>query len=135
MVFSEICLYIRRILYYLKKVNKNLLLTVTDNGCGMSDEQKAAILSHFREQPSWNAQSYGLGLGMMIVYAAAKAHNGTLLISDVQPHGCKITLSMAIEKSDAVFRQKPVGIHVDPLGGADPLLLELADVLPAKDYI
>lgn len=119
----------------LKKKNKTLYLTVTDDGCGMTDEQKADILTKFREQPSWAFQNYGLGLGMMIVYAAAKAHKGTLLISDNDPHGCRITLTITIEKCESVLRQKPVSIYVDPLGGADPLLLELSDVLPSEDYL
>lgn len=119
----------------LKKNDGTLYLTITDDGCGMPNEQKASILTRFKEQPGWASQGYGLGLGMMIVFAAAKAHNGAMMIGDVTPHGCKITLTFAIEKDDTMVRQKAAGLRIDPLGGADPLLLELSDILPPTDYL
>ena len=118
-----------------KVIGKTLSLTISDNGCGMTNEQKSHILDMYRSDPDWIASGYGLGLGMMIVYAAAKAHNGTLLINDNEPHGCKITLTLTIEKGDSMVRQKPVNIIIDPLGGADALLLELSDVLPSNEFI
>lgn len=119
----------------LKRKDQSLYLTVTDDGCGMTGEEKSEILSQFRKQPGWISNGYGLGLGMMIIYAAAKAHNGTFLINDNEPHGCKITLTIEIKKGNGVLRQKPASLYVDPLGGADTLLLELSDVLPNKDYL
>lgn len=118
----------------LTKKNNMMHLSVSDDGCGISEADKSRILSRFNESPAWNMQHYGLGLGMLIVHAAASTHKGTLLIADVQPHGCKITLTMAIEKDTLLLKQKPLLIKVDPLGGADPLLLELSDILPPSDF-
>ena len=120
------------VLYYEQSTQT---LYLADNGCGMTNEQKSHILDMYRSDPDWIASGYGLGLGMMIVYAAAKAHNGTLLINGNDPHGCKITLTLTIEKGDSMVRQKPVNIIIDPLGGADALLLELSDVLPSNEFI
>ncbi len=118
----------------LSKKGNVLHLSVSDDGCGITEADKSRILSRFSENPVWNMQQYGLGLGMMIVHAAAAAHKGTLLISDIKPHGCKITITMSIEKETLLLKQNPVLIRVDPLGGADQLLLELSDILPSTDF-
>lgn len=124
----------RNIQIELSKKGNVLHLIVSDDGCGISEADKSRILSKFNENPMWNMQHYGLGLGMMIVRAAAAAHKGTLLIGDVNPHGCKITMTLSIEKESLLLKQNAVLIRVDPLGGADQLLLELSDILPSADF-
>ena len=118
----------------LTKKNNTLFLTVQDDGCGISDAEKQSILSRFKEEPSWSMDRLGLGLGMMIIHAAACAHNGTMLISDHAPHGCKITITITIEKEPTMLKQKPALINIDPLGGTDQLLLELSDILPPENF-
>lgn len=122
------------ILISLKKTGKQLRITVTDDGSGMSDEEKARILSKFKDEPALSFENYGLGLGMLIIHAAAAAHNGTILITDAKPKGCQITLTMEISKEAPVLRQTPKLIRVDPVGGIDSLLIELADHLPSEIF-
>lgn len=105
-------------------------LTVTDDGHGISNEDKSSILSKFKEEPSLNFEKSGLGLGMLIIHAAAIAHNGTVLIADAEPHGCKITLTIEINKSHSSVKQSPILLQVDPMGGIDPMIIELAEYLP-----
>lgn len=119
----------------LTRKSKTLQLSVQDDGCGMTDDEKNQFLSKFRENPVINAHGYGLGLGMMIIHAAAAAHNGTMLISDIEPHGCKISITIAIESEPLLLKQTPVTIQIDPMGGIDPLLLELSDFLPSEMFL
>lgn len=117
-----------------KKSGKMLQLTVTDDGHGLSNDQKASILSKFKSEPTLNFEDRGLGLGMLIIHAAAIAHNGTVLFSDAQPKGCKVTLTMEFSKETPILRQTPDLISIDPLGGVDPLLIELSEFLPADVF-
>ena len=118
-----------------KKAGTQLQLTVSDNGRGMTAEEKAGILSKFTTEPTLNFENRGLGLGMVIIHAAAIAHDGTVLITDAEPRGCKITLTLQISKDNTpVLKQRPVLINVDPMGGVDSLMIELADFLPPEIF-
>lgn len=117
-----------------ERSGKQLILTVSDDGRGMTDEEKAEILSKFKTEPSLNFENRGLGLGMVIIHAAAIAHSGTVLIANAEPKGCKITLTLQISKDMPVFKQNPVLISVDPMGGIDPLMIELAEFLPPEIF-
>ncbi len=118
----------------LTKTGKQLQLSISDDGHGMTNEEKAQILSKFKTEPTLNFEDRGLGLGMLIIHAAAIAHNGTVLITDAQPRGCKITLTLEIAKDAPVLRQNPVFFKVDPMGGIDSLMIELADFLPPEVF-
>ena len=113
---------------------KFLNLTVSDDGHGISDEEKANILSKFQSEPSLNFEKSGLGLGMLIIHSAAVAHEGTVLITDAKPKGCKITLTLKIFKEVSTVRQTPIVISVDHAGGIDQMLIELADHLPPEKF-
>jgi len=117
-----------------EKSGKQLFLTVSDDGRGMTAEEKAGVLSKFTTEPSLNFENRGLGLGMVIIHAAAIAHDGTVLIADAEPKGTKITMTLQISKDTPVFKQNPVLISVDPMGGIDPLMIELADFLPPEIF-
>ena len=117
-----------------ERSGKQLILIVSDDGHGMTNEEKAEILSKFKSAPSLNFENRGLGLGMVIIHAAAIAHDGTVLIADAAPKGCSITLTLQISKDTPVLKQNPVLISIDPIGGIDPLMIELADVLPPEMF-
>ena len=116
--------------------NKNILqLTITDDGCGISDQKKARLLNMFQSAPTLNSSGQGLGLGMLITHAAAVKHNGTVMISDVKPQGCKVTLTISITKGPLTIKQNPRLITTDAVGGLDPVLIEFADFLNPENYI
>lgn len=116
------------------RAGKQLQLTVCDDGRGMTSEERSGILSKFQTEPTLNFDDRGLGLGMVIIHAAAIAHEGTVLIADAEPKGCKITLTLQISKDTPVLKQKPVLISVDSMGGVDPLMIELAEFLPPEVF-
>ena len=117
------------------KYNRTALqLTISDDGYGINNEDKAELLSKFKKEPSLDFSSRGLGLGMLIIHAAAVAHNGTVIIADAEPRGCKITLTMDIQDNHLTLRQNTAIFPQDPLGGIDHMLIELAEFLPENNF-
>ncbi len=64
-------------------------IDVIDNGPGIPQDQKAAMLAPFaRGDASRPAENlHGFGLGLPIVQAIVNAHHGSLTLLDRQPHG------------------------------------------------
>lgn len=77
----------------LKKEETSLMITVADNGVGMSPEK----IQELEEKPHYmESMDEGLdlrhGLGLLIVREIVTAHRGILTLESVLPHGCKVTL-------------------------------------------
>lgn len=109
-------------------------LTVTDNGSGIPKEQLRSLYFRYLRPSCVEDSRHGIGLGMVMVRAAATAHNGTVLIEQPQEGGTKVTLTMAIRpQKDGNFRS-PAGLKVDYAGERDHGLIELSDLLPASSF-
>lgn len=73
------------------------LLSVADNGIGIPVTQRKSVLEKFyRIQPSI---INGNGLGLAIVDAIVKAHQGTIDIFDNTPRGTIVTMQLPLETS------------------------------------
>ena len=73
----------------LKKEETSLMITVADNGVGMSPEK----IQELEEKPHYmESMDEGLdlrhGLGLLIVREIVTAHRGILTLESVLPHGC-----------------------------------------------
>lgn len=78
----------------LEKVEDSLLITVEDNGIGLSPEK----LQELEEKPHYMESTderldLRHGLGLLIVRQVAKAHNGTITVKSPEGGGCKTVLS------------------------------------------
>ena len=109
-----------------------LYLTVCDGSGDTSENLRGTSLhSRYRRDPGIEDGRYGIGLGMVLIRAAAAIHGGTILIED----GDRIRMTMSI-----AIRQNPEGIVrtnrllVDYAGERDHRLIELSEVLPAELY-
>lgn len=92
----------------------------------------AQAFSHYLRQPSIEDGRQGIGLGMVLVRAAAAAHGGTLLL-DYTPQGnLRTTMTMEIQQGGSLVRS-PV-FRVDYTGERDHGLIELSDILPPNCY-
>ncbi len=68
----------------------NILLEVTDEGCGISNDEKKAVFQKFyRIGNEQTRTTQGTGLGLYICKRLAKEHNGDILVKDNQPTGSK----------------------------------------------
>jgi signal transduction histidine kinase len=80
----------------LSVVGDQVIVEVSDNGPGIPDERKAAMLEPFvrGEEARTMDESAGFGLGLPIAQAIVTAHGGTLLLFDNQPKGLRARLAL-----------------------------------------
>ncbi|BBN83657.1 two-component sensor histidine kinase [Pseudoalteromonas sp. A25] len=73
--------------------HKTIYLSVTDNGCGMSDETIKHIFDPFY---TTKPVGQGTGMGMSIVYSIIQEHQGQIVIESTLGIGSKITCELPI---------------------------------------
>ncbi len=111
-----------------------LYLTVQDDGDGIAPELKGSIYSRYLREPGVEDGRYGIGLGMVIIRAAAAVHGGTVLIQHPKDAGTRITMTLPIRQdTDPVVRSDL--LRVDYAGEQNHRLLEFSDSLPASAYL
>jgi len=67
---------------------RNVVLAVTDSGCGMPPTELDRIFRRFsRAQPYRNREAGGFGLGLPIVQAIAEAHHGSVRVRSASGEG------------------------------------------------
>lgn len=72
------------------------VITVSDNGPGLSDEQMTRVFERFhRADPSRSRQDGGSGLGLAIVDAIVRAHGGTISAARAAEGGMQFTVRFA----------------------------------------
>ena len=108
-----------------------LYLTVQDGGEGVAENLRGRVYDRFQRSPGIEDGRYGIGLGMVLIRAAAAIHGGTVLME--QSDGNRITLTIAIRQSKETF-VRTNRMLVDYAGEWDHKLIELSDVLPAEVY-
>lgn len=82
---------------YSKAQNGKAVVTVSDNGEGISDEMKPHIFEMFYSGANKVADSRrSMGLGLALCKTIINAHGGEISVSDNNPHGCifKFTLPL-----------------------------------------
>ncbi|MCX6294693.1 MAG: ATP-binding protein [Bacteroidetes bacterium] len=72
----------------LKKQNENVILSVADEGVGISDPEKASIFQKFYRVGNEEVRkTKGTGLGLYIVNYLVTQHNGTIAVKNNYPKG------------------------------------------------
>ncbi|MET0876305.1 MAG: ATP-binding protein [Tardiphaga sp.] len=72
-------------------------IDVADDGPGISDAQKGAMLQPFvrgDDARNMDHEAAGFGLGLSIARAVALAHGGELTLNDRQPHGLSVRITL-----------------------------------------
>ena len=111
----------------LKAVGGQLLLTVTDTGCGISDEQMETVFDRWLNRDASDPAAYGLGLGLPLCRRIAEGHGGRIMLSSQEGQGTTVTVSLP---DVTVNGDKIHDIPVDYAGGFSRALVELSDGLP-----
>lgn len=72
----------------LKKQNQKIILSVADQGIGVSDKEKDTIFQRFyRSGNEETRKTKGTGLGLYIVEYLVKQHNGSITVKNNTPKG------------------------------------------------
>lgn len=82
------------IMIKLKAEQQKVLLTVTDTGPGIEEQEKSKVFEKFYRVGNENTRTAkGTGLGLFLCKKIAKDHNASISILDNQPTGCIFTVS------------------------------------------
>ena len=71
-----------------------LKVRIEDNGIGIPEPEKAGIMKRFIKGS--NSSSSGSGLGLSLAKQQAEIHGGTIELSDNQPVGTIVSISLPI---------------------------------------
>lgn len=67
------------------------LITVSDNGCGITDEVAAHLF-----EPFWTTKGNGTGLGLAITYRIVAEHGGAIRAESAPGGGCRMVVSLPL---------------------------------------
>ena len=110
-----------------------LQLCVQDSGSGIEGNILGSVFGRYLRQPALEDSRFGIGLGMVLIRAAATNHGGTVLIDQPEGKGTRLTMTLAIRQSSDSMLRSPV-MRVDYAGERDHGLIEFSDSLPLDLY-
>ena len=81
------------------KTDGKAQISVEDNGPGIPEEMKTHIFEMFYTGKTTVADSHrSLGLGLALCRSIIEAHEGTLVLTDHNPHGCNFTFTLPLSE-------------------------------------
>jgi len=76
------------------------VLTITDDGIGMTEEEQERALQPFGQAHSSTTRTYGgTGLGLPITQGLVEAHGGTLVITSHPGRGTSVSITLPAERT------------------------------------
>ena len=111
----------------LRVSGKQVLLSVADTGCGISEELQETVFDRYLHPERRDPLPHGLGLGLPLCRRIAEGHGGRLLLQSKVGEGTTVTVSLPDQRSLTAVIRDP-GFHY--AGGFQPVLMELSDALP-----
>ncbi|MBW2623896.1 MAG: hypothetical protein JRD68_13395 [Deltaproteobacteria bacterium] len=104
-------------------------LTVTDNGSGISPEDKERIFEPFYTKKAMGRS--GTGLGMAVVWGTVKDHNGYIDVKSAEGQGSAFTLYLPITR-EALPEAFPA-LDVKDYRGSGELVLVVDDIADQRE--
>ena len=117
----------------LSRRGRILCFSVSDSGPGIPENVLPELFRRYLRQPAIEDGRNGMGLGMVLIRAAAAAHGGTVLVDQPEDTGTRVTLTIAIRQGGEAMLRSDV-LRVDYAGERDHTMIELSDVLPLSLY-
>ncbi len=114
------------------KAGNKLRITVADSGCGIPSTLQGSVFFRYLRAPAIEDSRCGIGLGMVLVRAAAIAHGGTVLVVQPEGVGPRITMTLSLEQKNTALCS-PI-LKVDYAGERPHSLIELSDCLSYENY-
>jgi CheY-like chemotaxis protein len=97
-----------------------VLLSVSDNGCGMDAETQAHIYEPFF---TTKQKEVGTGLGLSTVYGIVKQNHGFIRVDSTPGQGTTFRIYLPRHLSEAQIDSRPAVIPEMPQNGSETLLL------------
>ena len=102
-----------------------LILSVSDDGCGIGEDEMAGVFERYRDSFELGALGGGAGLGLSVVRSVASLHDGTLMLESRPGVGTAARVSLARRLSPG----KLAAPELEPPADMGRLLAGLADCL------
>lgn len=81
----------------------NVVITITDDGCGISSEELPKIKTKFHKA---NHSRRGSGIGLAVADEIAEMHKGTLNISSIEGEGTTVTITLPVQTQSGMSENK-----------------------------
>ena len=107
-----------------------LILSVSDDGCGIGEEAIGNVFERYRDVFALGEMSRGAGLGLSVVRGIARAHGGTLMLESRAGSGTSARVSLA-RRVPATALSASSGEAPADMGA---LLIALADCLSPECF-
>ena len=123
---GEICLSAKR-------SDDAFVISVSDTGIGIDDEQKKLLFQRFEQGRSSKAMSGGIGLGLHISHRLASKMGGILQVESTKGKGSTFTLRIALAPAGQVS-SIPAPRHAVPSAQV-PMTVLLAEDTPVNQFV
>jgi signal transduction histidine kinase len=110
-----------------------LVITVIDDGCGMTEEVKARCFEPFFT----TKEGEGAGLGLGSVYGIVRRHDGEIDIQSEPGRGTSVAISLPLDRGDKPQAPRPGSAATEPLRVLvvedEPMVREVLGVYLSED--
>lgn len=117
----------------LRVTKKQMLLSVRDTGCGISEDRLDTLFDRYLDVDRLDPTPHGLGLGLPLCRRIARGHGGTIVVRSEEGKGSEFTVALPNEKTDAPTLRDAA--RFDYAGGFDRVMLELSDALGSEAFL
>ncbi len=115
----------------LRVEQKNAVLTVGDNGCGIAPSQMPSVFNRYLAGYQLSEMDAGAGLGLTVARGIARLHEGTLLLSSRPGGGTTVQVSFSRALGAEASMRESVSSYEPRM---EALLTGLAEVLPDDSF-
>ena len=110
---------------------ENVVLSVSDDGCGIDPDSLHMVFERYRYGFSLAELGNGAGLGLTVVRRIARMHGGTLLLESRRNYGTTVRVSIGKRISPVRNLCSP---HTHQDSSRNDILLECSDCLEPEFY-
>lgn len=121
------------ILLRLERTRQSALLSIEDNGPGLSPLELAQLFDPTQGGDTLQTAGAGLGLGITVCRRIAQLHGGAILFANRKDRGLRATISLPLSEPSGCLElhsSRPL----DASNGFPLVLRELSDVLPERCF-
>ncbi len=117
----------------LRATKQQLLLSVTDTGCGISEDRLETLFDRYLDVDRLDPTPHGLGLGLPLCRRIARGHGGTIIAESKVGVGSTFTVALPNKKEENPTLRDTS--RFDYAGGFNRVLLELSDALGSEAFL